>query len=190
MPFLLGQACRDRAATGLPAADFARCASARQAACRKSLLLPLPMTSDLLSLTRHEVASVLGLIRGTPWLVAALLYGAGLRLQEALDLRVKDIDFERNEIIVRQHKGAEGSPDDAAGVGEPASCRAPRVRHPDGAGTARSCRREHDDGQASTFAFAANGCRKNATVAVLGCRRCSGYCVPAGCGDGGVWLRA
>ena len=39
------------------------------------------------------------------WIVVALLYGAGLRLQECLELRVKDIDFDRHEIVVRRGKG-------------------------------------------------------------------------------------
>lgn len=47
-------------------------------------------------------------------LVATLLYGAGLRLEECLELRVKDVDFGRDQIVVRQGKGA-GSRDDAAG---------------------------------------------------------------------------
>ncbi len=52
-----------------------------------------------------EVRTVLAHMRDVPWLVAALLYGAGLRLQEALELRVKDIDFERREIVIRRGKG-------------------------------------------------------------------------------------
>ena len=56
-------------------------------------------------LTRAEVTAVLAQLDGTPWLVVALLYGAGLRLLEALDLRVKDVDVERGEVIVRQGKG-------------------------------------------------------------------------------------
>src|SRR6266542_1765112 len=40
-----------------------------------------------------------------PWIVVALLYGAGLGLQESLELRVKDLDFERNQIVVRRGKG-------------------------------------------------------------------------------------
>ena len=39
------------------------------------------------------------------WMVVALLYGAGLRLQECLELRVKDLDFDRHEIVVRRGKG-------------------------------------------------------------------------------------
>lgn len=46
------------------------------------------------------------LAQGTPRLVAGLLYGAGLRLREALSLRVKDLDFARGEIVVREAKGA------------------------------------------------------------------------------------
>ena len=43
-------------------------------------------------------------------LIAALLYGAGLRLQECLELRVKDLDFERHEIVVRRGKGQKDRP--------------------------------------------------------------------------------
>src|ERR1041384_3882633 len=56
-------------------------------------------------LTRDEVKAILAHLRGTPLLVAQLLYGTGLRLLEALTLRVKDLDFARHEIIVRGGKG-------------------------------------------------------------------------------------
>jgi len=56
-------------------------------------------------LSRGEVRAVFGHLAGVPWLVAALLYGAGLRLNECLELRVKDIDADRNQIIVRRGKG-------------------------------------------------------------------------------------
>ena len=56
-------------------------------------------------LTEDEVREVLGRLDGVHWLVAALLYGAGLRLMEALRLRVQDVDFKRREILVRNGKG-------------------------------------------------------------------------------------
>ena len=56
-------------------------------------------------LRRDEARDLLGRLDGTPWLVCALLYGAGLRLLEALRLRVKDLDLDRREIIVRRGKG-------------------------------------------------------------------------------------
>jgi integron integrase len=56
--------------------------------------------------TRNEVEMVLARLDGTIHLVASLLYGSGLRLMEALRLRVKDIDFERCELTIRQGKGA------------------------------------------------------------------------------------
>lgn len=52
-----------------------------------------------------EVASVFRFLRGTPRLMAALMYGSGLRLLECCHLRVKDLDFARNEILVRNGKG-------------------------------------------------------------------------------------
>jgi integron integrase len=57
-------------------------------------------------LTRDEVRTVLLELEGTPRLVAALLYGSGLRLLECLQLRVKDLDLARLEIRVRRGKGA------------------------------------------------------------------------------------
>jgi len=56
-------------------------------------------------LTREEVKAVLGTLRGRDWLMVMLLYGTGLRLVECLSLRVKDVDFGRNEITVREGKG-------------------------------------------------------------------------------------
>ena len=56
-------------------------------------------------LSREEVSRLLAVMEGRPRLLAALLYGSGLRLMECLRLRVKDVDFARNEIVVRDGKG-------------------------------------------------------------------------------------
>jgi integron integrase len=56
-------------------------------------------------LGRQEAHDVLARLQGPVWLVCALLYGGGLRLLEALQLRVKDIDLERREVVVRRGKG-------------------------------------------------------------------------------------
>lgn len=56
-------------------------------------------------LTPDEVKRVLALITGTHRLMASLLYGAGLRLMEAVRLRVKDVDFDYKQITVRDGKG-------------------------------------------------------------------------------------
>lgn len=56
-------------------------------------------------LTALEVQKLLNNLQGRSWLMASLLYGAGLRLMECARLRVKDVDFSRHEIIVREGKG-------------------------------------------------------------------------------------
>jgi integron integrase len=56
-------------------------------------------------LTREEVRAVIQGLHGTPRLMAVLLYGAGLRLLECARLRVKDVDFATNQIVVRSGKG-------------------------------------------------------------------------------------
>jgi len=56
-------------------------------------------------LTRAEVAAVLDQLNGVPRLVCTLLYGSGVRLLEGLALRMKDLDFGRGEITVRDGKG-------------------------------------------------------------------------------------
>jgi integron integrase len=56
--------------------------------------------------TRREVEAVLARLNGIHHLIACLLYGSGLRLMEAVRLRVKDIDFERGEISIREGKGS------------------------------------------------------------------------------------
>jgi Phage integrase, N-terminal SAM-like domain/Phage integrase family len=99
---------------------------------RKSRRLPVV-------LTRREVLALLDELSGTQRLVASLLYGSGLRLLEALRLRVKDVDFERHEIVVRQGKGRKDRvaplpgdlrprPSGAPGVGAEASRARPRGR--------------------------------------------------------------
>jgi integron integrase len=61
---------------------------------------PVPLV-----LTRQEVMRLLGEMSGTPQLAARLLYGTGMRLLECLRLRVKDVDFESNEVMIRSGKG-------------------------------------------------------------------------------------
>jgi integron integrase len=56
-------------------------------------------------LTREEAASLLGRMDGVAALMAKLMYGTGMRIAECLALRVKDIELERREVIVRQGKG-------------------------------------------------------------------------------------
>ena len=82
---------------------------------REVLGVALPWLDDLVHarspkrlpvvLTRDEVRSVLARMDGVPRLMATLLYGSGLRLLECCRLRVKDVDFGRNQIAVRRGKG-------------------------------------------------------------------------------------
>jgi integron integrase len=84
-------------------------------------------------LSREEVRSILDQIRGAPRLMATLMYGAGLRLLECARLRVKDVDFACNQIMVREGKGAKDRVTLLPGTVKPAL-----ARHLDAA------RRQHD----------------------------------------------
>lgn len=82
---------------------------------RDVLRLPLELPDDIarprkprrlpVVLTRDDVRELLARLDGTPLLVANILYGSGLRLMEALCLRVKDVDGPRSELAVRGGKG-------------------------------------------------------------------------------------
>ncbi len=85
-------------------------------------------------LSREEVAAVLSRLSGAAWLMVALLYGAGFRLLECLQLRVKDVDFARGEIVVRRGKGGR----DRRTV-LPAAVRGPLAAH------LRRVRGQHED---------------------------------------------
>jgi integron integrase len=80
-------------------------------------------------LTEQEVKALLAELSGVHWLVAGLLYGAGLRVLEALRLRVKDVDFDYRQVLVRDGKGAKDRvtmlPD---GLVEPLRNYLPRVK--------------------------------------------------------------
>jgi integron integrase len=57
-------------------------------------------------LSMPEAAALLGAMRGTTWLMAALIYGGGLRVSECCELRIKDLDFDQGLVFVRRGKGA------------------------------------------------------------------------------------
>ena len=82
-------------------------------------------------LTREEVTRLLIHLDGTHWLMASLLYGTGMRLMECLRLRVKDVDFARREILVRDGKGMKDRGDNAAhhGFGALAATSGTHARH-------------------------------------------------------------
>ena len=82
---------------------------------REVLKIELPWLEEVISaktakrlpvvLTQVETRQLLGAMSGTMGLMASLLYGTGMRLMEGLRLRVKDVEFTRREIIVREGKG-------------------------------------------------------------------------------------
>lgn len=82
---------------------------------REVLGLKLPWLGDVVRakrprrvptvLSRAEVSQLLAALEGPCWLMGALLYGTGMRLMECVRLRIKDVDFSRREIVVRDGKG-------------------------------------------------------------------------------------
>jgi integron integrase len=73
----------------------------------ESIARPLKPRRLPIVLSRAEVHTLLNELRGAPWLVAALLYGSGMRIMEALQLRMKDIDIASHEIRIRNGKGGD-----------------------------------------------------------------------------------
>ena len=83
---------------------------------KETLGTPLPWLDDMerakrpvrvpVVLSRDEAQALLSRLHGQKWLMTSLLYGAGLRLRECLQLRVKDVDFSYRQIVVRYGKGA------------------------------------------------------------------------------------
>ena len=110
-------------------------------------------------LTRDEVARVLARLDGVHRLIGALLYGTGLRIMEAMRLRVKDVEFARREILVRDGKGNKDRvtmlPDAAAR----AAARADRAR-------ARVASR-----RSRATASARCGCRSRSSASIRGAAR-------------------
>ncbi|MEO6137091.1 MAG: integron integrase [Luteimonas sp.] len=110
--FLTGLATRDRVA----ASTQNQALSALLFLYREVLRIDLPWMENVVRakgsrrlpvvLSKGEVTMLLRSLAGRNWLMASLLYGSGLRLMECLRLRVKDVDVARNEITVREGKGA------------------------------------------------------------------------------------
>jgi integron integrase len=100
-----------------------RCSASTQNQAKSALLflykevlaVELPWLDDVASakvphrlpvvLTRAEVDRLFAAMAGTPALIARLAYGTGMRIMECLRLRVKDVDFARREILIREGKG-------------------------------------------------------------------------------------
>jgi integron integrase len=70
------------------------------------LITPKRPTYIPVVFSQREVQELLNALEGTWRLIAQILYGAGLRINEALELRIKDIDFDRQALTIRQAKGA------------------------------------------------------------------------------------
>jgi integrase len=74
-----------------------------------AFLTQLAVSEKLSASSQNQALGALLLLfsnlQSTPALVAQILYGSGLRLMEALCLRIKDVDFEKNSIVVRDGKG-------------------------------------------------------------------------------------
>ena len=76
--------------------------------------LPVVLSAD-------EISRIFAFMAGEHRLLAQRLYGTGMRVNEGLQLRVKDIDFERNTIVVREGKGGKDRAVGRAGIYKPAT---------------------------------------------------------------------
>lgn len=121
-PRSLGQAEIEAFLTGLAVEGQVAASTQNQALAallflyREVLALDLPWLDGIVRAKRpqrvptvlsvREVVSLLAQLDGRMWLVASLLYGTGMRVLECMRLRVKDVDFGRNEVVIREGKGA------------------------------------------------------------------------------------
>jgi len=96
----LGAATRNQALSAL-AFLYRDVFGQETASCPKFVKRAKPAGKAPVVFSSEEARNVLSKMRGDSFLVAALMYGSGLRLSEAVALRVGDIDFERREIVVR-----------------------------------------------------------------------------------------
>jgi site-specific recombinase XerD len=76
-------------------------------------------------MSRDEVSSLLSRLRGPVWLMASLMYGAGLRLLECAELRVKDLNFDRGELTIRDGKGGKDRVTGRPASGADITCTSP-----------------------------------------------------------------
>lgn len=95
-------------------------------------------------LSPEEAATIFKHVQGTMWIVVALLYGAGLRLQECLELRVKDLDLDRHEVVVRRGKGQKDPDLSRSTVGSALSLSSARVGGAAGGGECRAAGQHHE----------------------------------------------
>lgn len=121
-------------------------------------------------LTCAEVQALLAALDGVAWIMAMLLYGAGLRLMECLRLRVKDIEFCRNEIVVREGKGNKDRVTMLPGaVKDPLQAQRASTPMPAASGRGSGCSQPHASVgiralvSRSAFRYTSQCCRKRST---------------------------
>ena len=153
----------------------------------------------ILHSAREEIGAILKQVTGTMRLIVMLLYGTGVRIEEGIDLRVKDLDFDRHQIVVRQGKGRKDRvtmlPSAAREALTTHLADVRRIHEADlahGFGRVVSWRagREESDGSALTGYARASRVSTRPSIVPLGWKRTLMYRLRASCFTGSGWLRA